>query len=85
MRNNNYEKAKDHEKREKVMDVLLGGKIPPQAVEMEEAVLGAILQVRDAMDLAMEVIKSPEPFYKDQHRMIYRACKIGRASCRERV
>ena len=74
MRNNNYEKAKDHEKREKVMDVLLGGKIPPQAVEMEEAVLGAILQVRDAMDLAMEVIKSPEPFYKDQHRMIYRAC-----------
>ena len=69
-----YKKAKEHEKREKVMDVLLGGKIPPQAVDVEKAVLGAIMLSRDAIDTVMEVLKSPEPFYKDQHRAIYKAC-----------
>ncbi len=48
------------------------GKLPPQAVELEEAVLGAIMLERDAI-LAVLDLLTPESFYKDEHRKIYAA------------
>ena len=48
------------------------GKLPPQAVEMEEAVLGAILLERHTVDLVAEIIDA-ESFYKDAHQEIYQA------------
>lgn len=48
------------------------GKVPPQAVEIEEAVLGALMLERDALTNVIEVLK-PESFYKDAHRMIFEA------------
>ena len=51
---------------------LLGGKIPPQALELEEAVLGALLLERDAFTNVMEVLKA-EHFYKESHQIIYQA------------
>ena len=43
------------------------GKVPPQAVEVEEAILGAFMLESDAY--LMNPI-NPEMFYKDQHRKI---------------
>lgn len=48
------------------------GKVPPQAVDLEEVVLGAIMLEKNAFTLVNEVLK-PEIFYKPAHRMIYEA------------
>lgn len=49
------------------------GKIPPQAVDAEEAVLGAILQFKKAIDVIAPIL-SPDNFYKEPHQIIYRSC-----------
>lgn len=48
------------------------GKVPPQALELEEAVLGAIMLEKDAIISIIDIVK-PETFYKDSHRKIYEA------------
>lgn len=48
------------------------GKIPPQAIEFEQAVLGAILLEREAIISVLDVL-TPEKFYKSQHSAIYGA------------
>ena len=50
------------------------GKIPPQALELEEAVLGALLLEKKAVDDVIDIL-SPESFYKDAHQKIYNAVK----------
>lgn len=47
------------------------GKLPPQATEVEEAVLGAVMLERDAIYKVQPII-SEEAFYKDEHQKIYR-------------
>ena len=49
---------------------MLGGKLPPQAVEFEEAVLGALMLEREAFQVVSDILK-PEHFYKDAHKLIY--------------
>lgn len=49
-----------------------GGLIPPQAVELEEAVLGALMLEKDAV-IEVQGILTPEAFYKEAHQLIYRA------------
>jgi replicative DNA helicase len=51
---------------------LMFGKVPPQAKELEEAVLGAIMLEKSAFDSVIEILK-PECFYLDAHQEIYRA------------
>lgn len=48
------------------------GKIPPQAIELEEAVLGALMLEKDALSTVIDILK-PESFYKDAHIEIYKA------------
>lgn len=48
------------------------GKVPPQARDLEEAVLGAIMLEKSAFDTVVEILK-PECFYVDAHQRIYRA------------
>ncbi|WP_425391285.1 replicative DNA helicase [Ekhidna sp.] len=48
------------------------GKLPPQAVEIEEAVLGALMLERDALSNVIDILH-PESFYKDAHQEIYAA------------
>lgn len=48
------------------------GKLPPQAPELEEAVLGAIMIEKDAYSLISEILK-PECFYKIAHQKIFEA------------
>ena len=50
----------------------LGGKLPPQAVEFEEVVLGALMLEREAFQIVGEILK-PEYFYKDAHKTTYAA------------
>ncbi len=48
------------------------GKIPPQAVDLEEAVLGALMLEQEPLNTVIDVLK-PEMFYKEAHQEIYRA------------
>ena len=48
------------------------GKVQPQAVPLEEAVLGALMLDRDAMIIVMDILR-PESFYLEAHQVIYRA------------
>ncbi|TCO07667.1 replicative DNA helicase [Natronoflexus pectinivorans] len=48
------------------------GKMPPQAIELEEAVLGAMLLEKDAFTNVSEILKT-ECFYKEAHQHIYEA------------
>jgi len=48
------------------------GKVPPQALELEEAVLGAIMLEKNAIVEVMDILK-PESFYKEEHQKIFQA------------
>ena len=45
------------------------GKLPPQAVEIEEAVLGALMLERDALSNVIDILH-PESFYRDANQEI---------------
>lgn len=55
------------------------GKVPPQALDLEEAVLGAMMLEKDAVISVMDLLK-PEAFYKLGNQKIYSA--ISRLSSR---
>ena len=46
--------------------------VPPQAVELEEAVLGALMLEKDSIIAVQEFI-TPDSFYTEEHRAIYKA------------
>ncbi len=48
------------------------GKMPPQATNLEEIVLGAIMIESDAVITVMDILK-PESFYRESHQKIYSA------------
>lgn len=54
------------------LDAAVNGRIQPQAPDLEEAVLGAIMIDRNGMPSVIEILK-PETFYKDAHSTIYHA------------
>ena len=49
-----------------------GGRLPPQAVDLEEAVLGALMLEKDPVNDVIDILK-PETFYKESHQKIYGA------------
>ncbi len=49
-----------------------GGLVPPQAVELEEAILGALMLEKDSI-IAVQEFLSADAFYKETHRTIYKA------------
>ena len=51
------------------------GNKPPQALDVEEAVLGALLIEPNCLDEAMEEL-SPSCFYSEKHRMIFEAMRL---------
>lgn len=51
------------------------GKIPPQAVELEDSVIGALISFSNAADICFEIIKTPDAFYLDKHKKIFKAIK----------
>tara|TARA_B100000963_G_scaffold247946_1_gene217060 strand:- start:3252 stop:4718 length:1467 start_codon:yes stop_codon:yes gene_type:complete len=55
-----------------ILSKSIDGKLPPQAIELEEAVLGALMIDNDALSNAIELLK-PDSFYKHQHQKIFSA------------
>ena len=52
------------------------GLLPPQAVEVEETVLGAAMVDASGLDDLMMVVKTENVFYKEAHVYIYQAIKL---------
>ena len=48
------------------------GKIPPQALDLEEVVLGAMMIDKKGVDEVIDIL-SPEAFYKEAHKHIFEA------------
>ena len=66
---------KDRKQRRKTtsdLSSMVYGKVPPQAKDLEEAILGAVMLEKNAFDVVVEILK-PECFYVDAHQRIYRA------------
>jgi replicative DNA helicase len=51
---------------------MMYGKVPPQAKDLEEAVLGAIMLEKSAFDTVVEILK-PECFYVEANQRIFRS------------
>lgn len=47
------------------------GKVPPQAVDIEEAVLGALMLEKNALTSVIDILH-PECFYKEAHQKIFK-------------
>ena len=50
------------------------GKLPPQALELEESVIGAMMIEKDAFNTVADLLR-PESFYADKHRYIFEAIR----------
>jgi len=50
------------------------GRKPPQAIDIEEAVLGALMLEKDALSAVIDLLE-PETFYKPAHSAIFGAIK----------
>lgn len=50
------------------------GKVPPQALDFEQAILGAMLLEKDALTNVIDILQ-PEYFYQEAHQRIYQAIK----------
>jgi len=48
------------------------GRVPPQAVDLEEAVLGALMLEQNALTAVIDILK-PDAFYKESHKVIFNA------------
>ena len=70
--NLNKDRSKMRRKPAVDLSTMVYGKVPPQAKELEEAVLGAIMLEKSAFDTVVEILK-PECFYLEGNQRIYRA------------
>ena len=50
------------------------GKLPPQALDLEKSVIGALMIEKDAFATVADLLR-PESFYSDQHRHIFDAIR----------
>lgn len=61
------------ERRSRVANLVSGlGKLPPQAPDLEEAVLGALMLEKNALTEVIDILK-PESFYVEAHQRIFEA------------
>jgi replicative DNA helicase len=61
------------------INALVYGKLPPQAVEVEEAILGAIMLERDAYDSVKDIL-ADDCFYEHKNQIVWDAIRSLRAS-----
>jgi len=60
-------------KRDLNIDQIVYGKVPPQNTELEGAILGAMMIEPICIQLVLALIKTPDVFYKEVNKNIYRA------------
>ncbi|GAB3905402.1 replicative DNA helicase [Mucilaginibacter boryungensis] len=51
------------------------GKLPPQALDLEQAVLGALMLEKDALSSVIDILK-PEVFYEERHQKIFESIRV---------
>lgn len=66
-------KPKPSNRQKPQVDVSQYAKVPPQAPELEAAVLGALMLERDAADAVLPLLKSPECLYVPANQKTYQA------------
>jgi len=54
-------------------NIVGAGKLPPQAVDLEEAILGALMLEKGPLNDVIDILHRPDIFYKDAHKKIYEA------------
>src|SRR5690554_8056693 len=70
---NRTNKASFSDRKSKYTQINSGlGKLPPQALDLEEAVLGALMLEKDALSVVIDILK-PETFYSEAHNRIFEA------------
>lgn len=57
------------------ISTMVYGKVPPQAPELEEAIIGAIMLEKDKLAEVLEIIQSPDCFYAPANQKIYAAVR----------
>ena len=72
---NNTNRDKKRRKTNVDLNSMVFGKIPPQAKELEEAVLGAIMLEKAAFDNVIDTNLKPECFYVEAHQIIFSAMR----------
>ncbi len=70
----NNQKTRPNQNSNKNVVTLEKGRIPPQAVDFEEAILGAMLIDNSAINDVIDILKT-ESFYRTEHQLIYEAAK----------
>ncbi len=72
----NFNKDRKQKQRKPSIDLgtMVYGKVPPQAKDLEEAVLGAIMLEKNAFDVVIEILKA-ECFYVDANQRIFEAMR----------
>ncbi|MFK7900670.1 MAG: replicative DNA helicase [Cyclobacteriaceae bacterium] len=68
----NYQKLANRSKKVDISTLSELGKLPPQAIEVEETVLGSLMIEKDALTTVIDILK-PDSFYKDANQKIYNA------------
>lgn len=63
---------KSHAAKGLSQDIFEHGKVPPQAIDLEEAVLGALMLEKNALSAVIDILK-PEVFYRESHQLIFAA------------
>ena len=48
------------------------GRVPPQAIDLEEVVLGAMMLEKGAVNAGIDML-TPDVFYKESHKLIFTA------------
>lgn len=66
-------KKQYYKKTEPVVIDFVNGKIPPQSIDLEESVLGALLVDSNSIDECLIIIKSSDIFYKEGNKVIFEA------------
>ena len=51
-----------------------GGKLPPQAIDVEQVVLGAMMLEKEAVNDTIDILRE-ESFYDPKHQYIFKAIK----------
>lgn len=69
----NINKDRKQKRRSSIdLGTMVYGKVPPQAKDLEEAILGALMLEKSAFDTVVEILK-PECFYVEAHQKIFTA------------
>lgn len=70
-----YQRKKNYPEKQQVNLDTLMGTAPPQALDIEEAVLGALLVEPNCIEDTLEELSEAKCFYSEKNRIIYQAIK----------